>query len=253
MPKKYPDETKRKAVGLLEIHPDISLVHYATGVHRRTLRRWRAQLQSNQQAYVSEKVFASDTKRTQSADDTALSQTADETDNPANTELDDFTYIRDQLLQYARQMAGDLRPSAADSNRRTLALSRVLDRIHWLNQVIPSIELRLAKQQRKPWQIARDEFSALRPTWWEVSEEDEEDEMYAEDEEDEMYEQDEEDEMYEQDEEDEMYEQDEEDEMYEQDEVDEMYAEDEEDEVYEWDEQDVLYELDDLDVPDEWK
>ncbi|MCY4070253.1 MAG: hypothetical protein OXG60_03035 [Chloroflexi bacterium] len=198
MPRKYPDETKRKAIGLLEIHPDISLVHYATGVHRRTLRRWREQLQSNQLAYVSEKVLASDTKRTQSADDTALSQTGDETDNPANTELDDFTYIRDQLLQYARQMAGDLRPSATDSNLRTLALSRVLDRIHWLNQVIPSIERRLAKQRRQPWQYARDDFSTIQPTWWEVSEEDEEDEW------DEQYEAYEEDELDEEDEEDEL-------------------------------------------------
>lgn len=186
MPRKYPDETKRKAIGLLEIHPDISLVHYATGVHRRTLRRWREQLQSNQRAYVSEKVLASDTKRTQSAD---------ETDNPANTELDDFTYIRDQLLQYARQMAGDLRPSATDSNRRTLALSRVLDRIHWLNQVIPSIERRLAKQRRQPWQYDRDDFSTIQPTWWEVSEEDEEDEQYEAYEQDEVNELDEVDEL----------------------------------------------------------
>ena len=199
MPRKYPDETKRKAIGMLETHPDVSLIHYATGVHRRTLRRWRDQLQSNQQAYVSEKVFASDTKRTQSADDTALSQTADASDKPANSELDDFTYIRDQLLQYARQMAGDLRPGATDSNRRTLALSRVLDRIHWLNQVIPSIERRLADERLKPWKYARDGFSTLQPTWWEESDEDEEDDVYEHDAEDEADEQDalyEEDEVY---------------------------------------------------------
>ena len=177
MPRKYPDETKRQAIGMLEIHADISFVHYSTGVHRRTLRRWRDQLRKKQNAFMSEKVSASDIKRTQNIDNLGLSHIADQSsraktdqsDISTNTEHDDFTYIRDQLMQYARQMAGNLRPGEPDSNRRTLALSRILDRIHWLDQILPAKTLQQDKEQeRTPWQDARDDLYSLDVEPWEM-------------------------------------------------------------------------------------
>ncbi len=177
MPRKYPDETKRQAIGMLEIHADISFVHYSTGIHRRTLRRWRDELRKKQNAFMSEKVSASDIKRTQNINNLSLSQIADQSnhakadlsDTTTNSEYDDFTYIRDQLMQYARQMAGNLRPGESDSNRRTLALSRILDRIHWLDQILPAkIPQQDKEQERPPWQDARDNLYSLDVEPWEM-------------------------------------------------------------------------------------
>ena len=177
MPRKYPDETKRQAIGILEIHADISFVHYSTGVHRRTLRCWRDELRKKQNAFMSEKVSASDIKRTQNINNLGLSQIsegsshaqADPSDISTNTEYDNFAYIRDQLMQYARQMAGNLRPGESDSNRRTLALSRILDRIHWLDQILPAkIPQQDEEQQRPPWRDAQDDLYSLDVDPWEM-------------------------------------------------------------------------------------
>ena len=65
MPLKYPNETKHKTIGILQIHDDISFTRYATAVHQRALRRWRDQLRMKQNSFMSEKTFQSDIKRTQ--------------------------------------------------------------------------------------------------------------------------------------------------------------------------------------------
>ena len=94
-------------MGMLEIHADISLVHYSNGIHHRTLRRWRDELRKKQNAFMSEKISASDIKRTQNINNLSLSHISDQSshakadlsDASTNTEYDDFTYIRDQLMQ----------------------------------------------------------------------------------------------------------------------------------------------------------
>ena len=157
MPRKYADQTKRKAVGMLQIHDDISLAHYTTGVHRRTLRRWRDELRGKQNGYMSEKVSASDTKKTDKADAPGSSPVIDRFQR-ASIDYEDFSFVRQQLMQYARRMAVDLRPDESDSNRRTLALSRILDRIERLDRILPKI----AKKQKRPiWQDAYDDLVSL--------------------------------------------------------------------------------------------
>jgi len=63
VPRRIPAETKRKAIAILQIYDDISTAHYLTGVHRRTLRRWRAELREQHDSFMSEKNIASDTKQ----------------------------------------------------------------------------------------------------------------------------------------------------------------------------------------------
>ena len=65
MSRKYPDQTKREAIGIRQLHADISFTRYTTAVRGRTLRRWREQLRKKQNSYMSEKTFQSDIKRTQ--------------------------------------------------------------------------------------------------------------------------------------------------------------------------------------------
>lgn len=60
MPLRIPAETKRRAIAILQLYGDVSIAHYLTGVNRRTLRRWRAELREQDDNFVSEKNIASD-------------------------------------------------------------------------------------------------------------------------------------------------------------------------------------------------
>ena len=60
MPRRIPAETKREAIEILQICDDISVAHYLTGVHRRTLRRWRQELIERDDNFMSEKNIVSD-------------------------------------------------------------------------------------------------------------------------------------------------------------------------------------------------
>ena len=65
MSRKYPDQTKREAIGIRQIHDDISFTRYTTAVRERALHRWRDRLRKKQSNFMSEKTFQSDIKRTQ--------------------------------------------------------------------------------------------------------------------------------------------------------------------------------------------
>lgn len=163
MPRKYPDRIKQEAIGILQIHDDISLTHYATGVHRRTLRRWRDDLKNTQNGYMSEKVFASDIKRTQNQHQPPDALSADQSESCGASDYEDFAFIRQQLMKHARKLALDLRPSEADGNRRTLALARIIDRINSLDRILPE---QAKKLEDPPWQEAREDWLSLDAAPW---------------------------------------------------------------------------------------
>lgn len=145
MPRRIPAETKREAIGMLQIHDDISLTHYLTGVHRRTLRHWRQELRQRQNGFLSEKTFTSDRKRTENVISDRKPPAAVQTDALLDDKADvsdyeNLAHIRGKLMNYARQVADDLNPEQPDANRRTLALSRVLDRIQLLDQTLPELQ-----------------------------------------------------------------------------------------------------------------
>lgn len=71
----------------------------------------------------------------------------DPTDTDAN--LEDFRRLRAVLMRHAQNLAANLNPDDPDINRRSLALSRILDRIHQLDNMLPSL---------MPEQILRHEF-----------------------------------------------------------------------------------------------
>ena len=155
MPRRIPAETKRQAVGMLQLHDDISLTHYLTGVHRRTLRHWRKELRQRQSDILSDKTFSSDKKRTENENSDRNIQPADPADarsedQAAVSDYENLAHIRAKLMDYARQMTDDLSPDQPDASRRTLALSRVLDRIQMLDKTL----LELQPKQRPPWQDA---------------------------------------------------------------------------------------------------
>ena len=72
-----------------------------------------------------------------------------EEDDGASNDLADFRKVRDILMNHAQQLAVNLKPDDPDINRRSLALSRILDQIHRLDLLLPSLN---------PEQVIRHEF-----------------------------------------------------------------------------------------------
>ncbi len=166
MPKKYAREQKREALGLLSMYNnDIDFVHEITGIHVRTLRRWRAQMEGKENRRKTRKNRQTDTKQPNSAyfehnedtnalpghnaDTTDLSQTQDGHNDPSqgdptsNDVLEDFNYIRDQLMQLTRKLSAGLNPDDPDISRQALAIARLLDRVLALDGILsaaPSTE-----------------------------------------------------------------------------------------------------------------
>ena len=58
MSRKYPDQTKREAIGIRQIHDDISFTRYTTAVRGRALRRRREQLRKKQSSSYVRKNFS---------------------------------------------------------------------------------------------------------------------------------------------------------------------------------------------------
>lgn len=163
MPKKHPKAVKIDALIQLSYGHSVSTVHFATGIPMRTLYRWRAEHRQQSAKQMARKTSDSaaypphnpsschkpadsrqstpDSCQNEPQNDQQLPQTphtdGDQSQQPANADAEDFTFIREQLMKYARQMAADLQPDDPDINRRTLALARVLDRIQWIDNILP--------------------------------------------------------------------------------------------------------------------
>ncbi|MCY3782104.1 MAG: hypothetical protein OXG78_17450 [Chloroflexi bacterium] len=161
MPSQYSEMQKLQALEMLAIGDDVTFVNNMTGIPERTLRRWRKELDELPDGQMAEKSFFTPPGQHTEADFYAADATlADQPDNASGSDLENFTYVRDQLMRFARQAASDLHPHQPDSSRRTLALSRVLERIKWIDGLLPE----LAKnEERPPWQDAYDAFLKLNP------------------------------------------------------------------------------------------
>ena len=186
MPKNrnFSDREKRNAMDLLDIHNDINAVHLLTGIHHRTLRRWRKKLRRRQNATLSEKSISLSAKRTMSDKVLTKKQPPDnhaptpnaahKNANTANNDLQSLRHIRAQLMRFACRLAGDLDPDDPDVNLRTLSLSRTLDRIYWLDENLYDGEDENEASQADPPNRARfiyDGKAHEHPPWHDPSQE----------------------------------------------------------------------------------
>ena len=246
MPKKYPKEERRAALGYLSMYSgNIDTVHQITGIPHRTLRRWRKQMeakvarrqritsdadtkrsltpQSGQLTVISpdfrskqrDPAAATDTSRTQpqrpavatdttgtqpqrpaditdttgtqphDAPDRSFAAPPDERSNrgvpgraypyPVGEEPEpepdpryaEFQHLRDLLMQYAKELAANLKPDDPDISQRTLALTRILDRLQRLDEMIPEANHRDVIR----FEYVYDGMVHIRPPWEEASEE----------------------------------------------------------------------------------
>lgn len=146
MPSKYSQELKNDALEMLRLGEPITFVHFSTGIPERTLRDWRQNLRERPDCQTAEKSFDPAIAARQDSISDASGPPRPETDDGSTTDeeelsdadrdFEDFTYIREKLMKCARAMAADLESNQPDSNRRSLALSRILDRIQWLDEIL---------------------------------------------------------------------------------------------------------------------
>lgn len=152
MPSKYSEQQKNEALEMLRIGDHIGFVHYTTGIPERTLRHWRQKLREQADCQTAEKSFAPAIAARQDTNADAFfprqqhepadtnSTDHQEVQADADRDYEDFNYIREKLMSCARVMARDLQPNQPDINTRSLALSRILDRIEWLDELLPDQE-----------------------------------------------------------------------------------------------------------------
>ncbi|MCE2473129.1 MAG: hypothetical protein J4G18_14820, partial [Anaerolineae bacterium] len=63
----------------------------------------------------------------------------EEDEEDSESDFEDFRKVRDILMKHAHRLAANLRPDDPDINRRSLALSRVLDQIYQLDEMLPDL------------------------------------------------------------------------------------------------------------------
>ncbi len=188
MPKKYAREQKREALGLLSMYNnDVDFVHEITGIHVRTLRRWRAQMEGKKYRRKTRKNRQTDTEQPNSApfehnadtyalpehnaDITALSQTQDGHNDPdqgdpaSNDVFEDFNYIRDQLMQLSRQLSAGFNPDDPDISRQALAIARLLDRILALDGILSAAPSTEQPQETIRFEYYYDDAPQKLPPW----------------------------------------------------------------------------------------
>ena len=62
-----------------------------------------------------------------------------EEDEDPDSRYEEFRELRDKLLDHARDLANDLKPTDPDINLRSLALARILDRVQQLDSLLPDL------------------------------------------------------------------------------------------------------------------
>jgi hypothetical protein len=163
----------------------VHVVQAQTGITQRTLYRWKRQMRQKMDRHMAKKDSAFMTKLSQNSDFCHKDQnychkTADhchkapdhchKNDQPCHKDMtadarvtqndqahpdhaisensnnEDLTFIRAKLMQVVRDITNDLDHSGADINTRSLALSRLLDRIQWLDQLIDGQDTKTAAE-----------------------------------------------------------------------------------------------------------
>ena len=173
MPRTHPRHKKRDVLELLALDLPIHLIQARTGIAQRTLYRWKKQMRKKQQRQMAKKDAAFVAKLSQNSDfchkwqprpaskgPDPCQKVPPDDDQLAHNDLpdphasqsaisneDDLKFVRSQLMNVVRDIAAGLEHNSPDLNTHSLALSRLLDRIKWLDQLI---ELEESKADAKP-------------------------------------------------------------------------------------------------------
>lgn len=137
----YTDDEKQTARRLLIIHGgDTGIVHGLTGIPRRTLYDWRTEWNDDYDAYFE--AFAQKIRTRANAVDRAqiLSEALDADDSDSNDpgeSFAQFTQLRQILMGHLMTLSTNLLTGDEHINQRTIAITRLLDRVLQLDDILP--------------------------------------------------------------------------------------------------------------------
>ena len=170
MPERTYTTAEKKLRRLLIHNGNVPIVHHLTGFPRRTIHNWRTQWDDDYELYtdaLAQSLLArANAKATiqsaltpTTATDTASAQGLDT--------LAQYTLLRDKLMNHAMTLADNLLLGDTLLNQRVQALSRLLDRILVLDDILPDKQpeqtIRFeyyydnAVQEHPPWKGASTE------------------------------------------------------------------------------------------------
>lgn len=154
MPKRtYTEDEKQNIRRLLILHGgDVGVVHGLTNIPRRTLYTWRTEWNDNYDAYFD--LFAQKIRNRADAAERAeiLREALDNTDSDSaepGESFAQFAQLRTILMEHLMTLSTNLLAGDGQVNQRTIAITRLLDRVLQLDKVLPD---------RNPEKIVRFEF-----------------------------------------------------------------------------------------------
>ena len=142
MPKhKYTDEEKQGTRRLLIIHGgDVGVVHQLTGIPKRTLYNWRSEWGDHYDLYfeaMAQKIITYANAKNRPLTPSSPMQTdVPELAQPPDS-FAQFTQLRQILMDHVMSLAENLMLGDAYVNHRVIALSRLIDRIVQLDNILP--------------------------------------------------------------------------------------------------------------------
>lgn len=163
--RKYTPEDKKIVRRLLLLHGgEVGVVHQLTGIPRRTLYDWRAEWDDDYELYLdafAQKILA----RANAKEGVQHPSNPDVARDSASAQALDpfaqFTQLREILMGHVMTLARNLMFDDSAVNQRAQALSRLIDRILLLDDILPSKNpektIRLeyyydgAVQEHPPW------------------------------------------------------------------------------------------------------
>jgi len=137
----YTDQDKQQARRLLIIHSgDVGIVHQLTSIPKRTLYEWRATWDDQYDLFYE--AFAQKIVAYADANKPALAHqnptTANDADSAQPTDsFAQFTQLREILMEHIMTLANNLLIGDNYINHRVIALSRLIDRIIQLDNILP--------------------------------------------------------------------------------------------------------------------
>ena len=170
--RKYSPEDRKLVRRLLLLHGgNVPLVHQLTGFPVRTIHNWRAQWDDDYELYtdaLARSYFARANAKTAVQSPVSLATAGDTASAHGQNSLAQYTQLRDKLMNHAMTLADNLLLGDGFINQRVQALSRLLDRILVLDDILPDKQpektIRFeyyydnAVQEHPPWKGASEGF-----------------------------------------------------------------------------------------------
>ena len=150
----YTPEEKKIVRRLLLIHEgNVSVVHHLTGFPLRTIRRWRGQWDDDYDLFTNAlaETFSPAAKANHTAQQPAIAFAARDSAlaEPAES-LTEYAQLRQKLMEHTNTLTDGLLRGDGMVHQRVQAISRLLDRILTLDEILPTQQSQQQPQSEMP-------------------------------------------------------------------------------------------------------